>query len=160
MLVDDAFEHFFGTGMVPDPVGPDDRDRPGGTDLQAVRLGPLHTAAARQAELLEAFLEVFPRALADLAAAAFLLLGQGADENVPFDCAAADLGQRGFGLRQLRPRGRRAQRFLPAIRAISAWTIRSTIAGKCRSSHCANIGLSISRTSPSSDVSPERTICG
>jgi hypothetical protein len=40
VLLDDPFEHF-GARVIPDPVRPDDRDRPGRADLQAIGLGPL-----------------------------------------------------------------------------------------------------------------------
>src|SRR5690606_23497033 len=113
-----------------------------------------------EAELLEPPLEEFPCAFANLAATALLLVGHRAKEDVAIERRAADLAERGFGLGELCPVGRNAQRFLPAIRAISACTRRSTIAGRCCSSHCASIGRSMSRTRPSSDVSPDRTICG
>ena len=80
------------------------------------------------------------------------------------DRIAADLRQRAAGECEFvvaHARWRRgAQPFLPAIRAISALTSRSTISGRLRSIHSASIGRSMSRTRPSSDVSPERTICG
>ena len=69
MFLDDPFEHLLGARMVPDALGPDDRDRTVGADLQAVGLGPLNSARPHQTELLEALLEVLPRPLAGLAPA-------------------------------------------------------------------------------------------
>lgn len=80
--------------MVPHPIGPDHGDRPGGTDLQAIGLGPLHPAPRHQPEFLEPAFEKFPRFLASVARAAFLLFGNGAKEDVSRDGIAADLAQR------------------------------------------------------------------
>jgi hypothetical protein len=46
------------------------------------------------------------------------------------------------------------------MRAISSATMRSTSGGRWRSSHSVSAGRSNSRVSPSSEVSPARTICG
>lgn len=80
--------------MVPHPIGPDYGDRPGSTDLQAIGLGPLHPAPCYQTQFLEPAFEKFPRFLAGVARATFLLFGNGAKEDVPRDGMAADLAQR------------------------------------------------------------------
>jgi|GEM_PF-1269122 len=129
MFLDDAFEHGLGAGVIPDAVRPDDRDRPGGANLQAIGLATLDTAARRalcpgKTELLEPLFQIFPRALSNIAAAAFLLFRNRAQENMALNRLAANLAERA-----LRPvkllvwiGDRRDQRPLPAIRAISAFT--------------------------------------
>jgi hypothetical protein len=101
VLLDDSLEHFLGAAVIPDLVGPDDRDGPCRTNLQAIGLGPLHAARSSEAELLEPSLEVFPRTLTDLAPAALALFGHAAKEDVPLDRLAADRRQRGFGFGNL-----------------------------------------------------------
>src|SRR5690606_33737281 len=152
-----------GARMIADAAGPDDGDRPADAELQAIGLGSLHPPARDQPELTQPPLEEAPRRLSGLARAAALLLGHRAKEDMAPDPLAADLRQRsagqdnGVGVRGL---GNGTQPFLPAMRAISALTRRSTISGRLRSSHSASIGRSRSRVRPSSEVSPERTICG
>src|SRR5688572_29086310 len=80
--------------MIPDAVGPDDRDRAADADLQAVRLGPLYPSAPREAELAQPALEEFPRRLARFARAAALLLAHRAEEDMTFDRVAADQRER------------------------------------------------------------------
>ena len=83
MLFDDPFEHRRVARMVPDVVGPDDRDRPGLADPEAVGLGSLHPAALRKPALGQAALEEVPRLEPALLRAALRLGLVAAQENVP-----------------------------------------------------------------------------
>src|SRR5690606_339570 len=103
-----------------DAVGPDAGDRPACAYLQAIGHGPLHAALSDEAEFLESPLEVVPGAFADVAAAALLLFGHRAEEDVSVERGTADLAERGLRLGELCPVRGNGQRFLPAIRAISA----------------------------------------
>jgi len=87
--------------MVPNPIGPDDCDRPGHTDLQAIGLGPLHAALCHDAQLLEPPLQELPTRLALLARTALLLFGNAAQEDVSLDPVATDLVERLCGLVEL-----------------------------------------------------------
>ena len=61
MFLDDAFEHFRRARVVPDAFRIDHRDRAGGADLEAVRLGARDQGLrADETELFEAALEEFP----------------------------------------------------------------------------------------------------
>ncbi len=132
VLLDDPFEHVLGAGMVPDPVRPDERDRPGGADLQAIGLAPLDPAASfaprsRQSQLFETLFQVFPGSLALLPAAALLLFRKRAEENVALDCCPANRAERTLCLGKVGGGGcrrgwRQGQRRLPAMRVISALT--------------------------------------
>src|SRR5690606_27375871 len=73
VLLDDTLEHRLGARVVPDAVGPDDRDRSTDADLQAIGLGPLHAPVRDEPELAQPPLEVRPRRLAGFARAAALL---------------------------------------------------------------------------------------
>ncbi len=109
MFLNDPFEHVWIGRMVPDPVRPDQRNRPGGANLQAICLGALYAAASpthtvisfwpRKPKLLEPLFEKFPRALSFSLAAAFLLFTKGAKKNVPFDGFAANLCERSLRFR-------------------------------------------------------------
>ena len=101
MALDDRLEYLGVARMVPNVIGPDDRDGPRLAYLQAIGLGPLDgPLAADQTKFLQPALEVVPRLLAFVAAAAFLLLGDAAQEDLPFGNGAAGLGQRLLGLAQ------------------------------------------------------------
>src|SRR5690348_4205533 len=77
--------------MVPDVIGPDDRDRAGLAHPQAVGLGPLDPAVLAEAELGEAALEKFPRFEPAFAARAFGLGLVAAQEDVPPGGVAAEI---------------------------------------------------------------------
>lgn len=86
--------------MVPDPIGPDDRYRPCGADLQAVRLAPLNLGTG-ESEFLQPPLEEVPRLDPGFARTAGLLLGYRAQKNMPLDALAANFGKRGLSLHNL-----------------------------------------------------------
>ena len=46
MLLDNPLEHIFVATVIPDAIGPDHSDRPGGADLQAIGFGPGNPAFA------------------------------------------------------------------------------------------------------------------
>lgn len=87
--------------MIPNPVRPHDGDRSGYADLQAIGLGPLHTALGNQTQILEPPFKEFPAFLACRMATALLLFRNPAQENMPRDRIAADCRERAFGLRNL-----------------------------------------------------------
>ena len=60
MLLDNALQHFRACRVVPDAVGIDDSDGPGGTNLQAISLGALNpTARVDTQALIAPFNEFF-----------------------------------------------------------------------------------------------------
>lgn len=93
VFLDDPFEHRFGAGVVPDAIGIDDRNRPGGAYAQAIGLGPGDLPGPGQAEFGQAMLEVFPRGRTGLGRAALGLLRLGAKEYVPAGAVPNGFGQ-------------------------------------------------------------------
>lgn len=81
--------------MVPNPIGPNDRDGATRAYLQAIGFGTLNTAGSsgvtfstfgpNEAEFLEPRLKMLPRRSASFGIAAFLLLRQRAEKDLPFD---------------------------------------------------------------------------
>lgn len=81
--------HGRGAAVIPDVVGPYDRDRPCHTDAQAIGLGAIDAALLVELKFLEPRLEVFPSLGAYLAAAAGGLFQFGAEEYVALRHVAA-----------------------------------------------------------------------
>ena len=83
VLLDDPLEDGRVARAVPHSLGIDDGDGAAGADPQAVRLVPLHAAARREAELLQARLQVGPRGVRALPLGALRLRLVAAQEDVP-----------------------------------------------------------------------------
>ena len=60
VLLNDPLKHRFGAGMIPDTLGPDHGNRPGGADFQAIGLGAIDPAIVIQPQLAQAAFEEFP----------------------------------------------------------------------------------------------------
>src|SRR5688500_14152880 len=83
VLLDDALEHALVAPAVPRALGVNHGDRPALADAEAIRLRARYAAALREAELLEAALEVLPRREAPLLVAALGLALVAAEQHVP-----------------------------------------------------------------------------
>ena len=102
MFLNNPLQHRFGTTVIPDAIGPDDRDRTGSADSQAIGLGPGDPALARKAQFGKSPLEVSPGGGPFLMLAALCLFRFRAKEDMPGDIAAADQGQRPLSQRNVR----------------------------------------------------------
>src|SRR4051812_22964063 len=83
MFLDDPLEDRRVALPVPGTLGIDDGDRPAFADAQAVRLRAKHAALLRQAECLQARLQIVPRREAAILVAAFRLRLIAAEKDVP-----------------------------------------------------------------------------
>lgn len=84
MLLDDAFEIFRGTGMVPDRIGVNHRDWPVGADAQAISFAALDQGLmTAKPEFIQAVLEKLPGSRPLFKPTALGFGGSGTKENVP-----------------------------------------------------------------------------
>jgi len=99
MFLDNALQHVRACRVVPDAVGIDDSDGPGGTNLQAICLGALNPTARPafgidpfgpgQFQLVQSALEKLPRGHTFFTRATFLLFAHRTQKDMTVDRFAA-----------------------------------------------------------------------
>src|SRR5579872_373713 len=83
VLLNNPLDYRRRTGMIPDAIRIDDRDRPLLTDAEAIRLGPVNAILAlREPRFGQALLQMVPGGAALLAGRALRLRLVGAEEDV------------------------------------------------------------------------------